>query len=46
MKKTIIIHDDYLEVLQDGYNIVDRTVYDNEIVLLAQQLLTEIKGEL
>lgn len=46
MKKTIIIHDDFIEVLQDGYNIIEQTIYDNNIVLLAKQLLTEIKGEL
>lgn len=25
MKKTIIVHDDYIEVLKDGYNIIERT---------------------
>lgn len=43
MKKTIIIHDDYIEVLKDGYNIIEQTIYDNDTVLLANQLVTEIK---
>lgn len=39
MKKTIIIHDDYIDVLIDGYNIIDKTVYDDEIIIQAKKLL-------
>lgn len=39
MKKTIIVHDDFIEVLKDGYNIIDKTVYDDEIVIQARKLL-------
>jgi hypothetical protein len=44
MSKTrIIIHDDYVEVLQDGYNIIEHTVYDDEVVARANELLNELK---
>ncbi len=36
---TINIHDDYIEVLKDGYNIIDKTVYDAAIVYRARTLL-------
>lgn len=43
MKKTIIIHDDYIEVLKDGYNIIDNTVYDSESIKKAHELLQWIE---
>lgn len=46
MKKTIIVHDDYVEILKDGYNIIEHTEYDNNIVLLANQLVTELEEQL
>jgi hypothetical protein len=45
MKKTIIIHDDFIEVLQDGYNIIDKTVYDDEVVALGRKLVKAINEE-
>jgi chaperonin cofactor prefoldin len=44
MKKTIIIHDDFVEVLQDGYNIIENTVYDAEVIEQAKKVL-ELIGE-
>lgn len=44
MKKTIIIHDDYVEVLKDGYNIIERTVYDDELVIKANKLVKELEA--
>lgn len=41
-KRTIIIHDDYVEVLQEGYNIIERTVYEDESVIKANKLLKEL----
>ena len=39
--KTIIIHDYYIEILEQGYNIIERTVYDDELVAKANELLRE-----
>lgn len=39
MSKTIIIHDDYIDVLKDGCNIIDKTIYDDEIVIQGRKLL-------
>lgn len=39
MKKTIIIHDDYIEVLRDDYNIIEKTAYDDEVIVQAHKLL-------
>lgn len=33
MNKTIIIKDDSIEILQDGYNIIDKTIYGDNIPL-------------
>ena len=43
MSKHIIIHDDFVEVLYDGHNIVENTIYDDEIVKKANGLLEDIK---
>jgi hypothetical protein len=45
MQKTIIVHDDYVEVLKDGYNIIERTVYDDELVIKAQKLVGLLTNE-
>jgi len=45
MSKTIIIKDDSIEILQDGYNIIERTVYNNELVKQAQELLDAITDD-
>lgn len=45
MAKTIIIHDDYIEVLKDGHNIIEKTIYDFDLVLLANNLVKYIEGE-
>jgi hypothetical protein len=45
MSKTIIIHDDFIEVLQDGYNIIERTIYDDAIVPQASKLVKELNNE-
>lgn len=44
MSKRIVIYDDYVEVLEDGYNIVERTVYDDELVKQANELVKQLKG--
>jgi len=31
MNKTIIFKDDSIEILQDGYNIIDKTIYGDNI---------------
>jgi hypothetical protein len=41
MSKTIIVHDDRIDILKDGYNIIERTVYLNGQDLL--RLLGEIE---
>lgn len=44
MKTTIIIHDDYVEILKDGYNIIERRVYEDELVIKANELVKQLKG--
>lgn len=49
MKKTIIINKDEetgeitIDVLKDGYNIIEKTIYDGEE--LVQPLLNYLEGE-
>jgi hypothetical protein len=42
MKKTIIVHDDYVEILKDGYNIIERINYEDELVIRANKLVKEL----
>ena len=42
MEKTIIIHGDRIEVLRDGYNIIEKTIYDDELVKQANELVEEL----
>lgn len=39
MKKHIIIQDDFIDILRDGYNIIEHTVYDEAIIEKAKELL-------
>ena len=41
---TITIHDDYIDVLKQGYNIIERTVYDDELVIKANKLVKELQA--
>lgn len=41
MTRTIIIKDDCIEILRSGYNIIDRIVYDDELVIKAHKLLKD-----
>lgn len=45
MSKTIIIHDDRIDILKDGYNIIERTVYLNgqDLLRLLEQLIEEME---
>lgn len=45
MSKTIIIHDDRIDILKDGYNIIERTVYLNgqDLPKLLEQLIEEME---
>jgi len=45
MSKTIIIHEDRIEVLREGYNLIEYTVYDPEILIASKALATELEGE-
>lgn len=45
MSKTIIIHDYYVDVLQDRYNLVDKTIYSNKLVVEIHKLLKEYSSE-
>ncbi len=38
---TITIHDDYIDILKQGYNIIERTAYDDELVIKANELVKE-----
>ena len=38
---TIIIRDDAIDILMDGYNIVERTIHDEETVTKIKELLKE-----
>ena len=44
MRKTIIIDtdDNLIDILKDGYNIIETTIYDPELVERAKQLLSDI----
>jgi len=39
MNKTIIFKDDSIEILQDGYNIIDKTIYGDNIPELLVEVL-------
>lgn len=45
MSKTIIIHDDRIDILKDGYNMIERTVYLNgqDLLRLLEQLIEEME---
>lgn len=48
MKRTIIIDTDEkrVELLKDGYNIIEATIYDEEVVRQLIEILNKIvKGE-
>jgi len=45
MRTTIIVHDDYVDILKDGYNIIERTVYEDELVIKANKLVKLLKGK-
>ncbi len=45
MNKTIIIKDGSIEILQDGYNLIERTVYDDKLVKQAHELLDAITDD-
>ena len=46
MSKTIIIHDDRVEVLCPGYNIIDETFYSDGAAAVLAQALTFARDEL
>lgn len=48
MSKTIIIHDDRIDILKDGYNIIERTVYLNgqDLLRLLEQLIEEMEEKI
>jgi len=39
MNKTIIFKDDSIEILQDGYNIIDKTIYGDNIPQMINEVL-------
>lgn len=41
---TIIVHDDYIDILKEGYNIIERTAYDDELALKANELVKELQA--
>ena len=41
---TIIVHNDYIEILKQGYNIIERTAYDDELVVKANKLVKELQA--
>lgn len=45
MSKTIVIHDDRIDILKDDYNIIERTVYLNgqDLPKLLEQLIKEME---
>lgn len=45
MKTTIVIHEDFIDVLMDGYNIIERTIYDEKFVTMASELRKELNEE-
>lgn len=44
MKRTIIIDTDEgtIELLEDGYNIIEKTFYDEKLVSKAKELITDL----
>lgn len=45
MSTTIIIHDDRIEILEPGYNIIEKTVYDERWVEIAKSLLEKLEQD-
>lgn len=45
MSTTIIIHDDRVEILQEGYNIIRKTVYHEGLVDISKSLLKKLEEE-
>ena len=41
MSKTIILHDDRLEILEEGYNIIEKTIYDETLVEIIARAIEE-----
>ena len=31
MSKTIVIHDDHIDILKDGYNIIEQTIHTGDV---------------
>lgn len=46
MKKTIIIEDDRIDILRDGYNIIENTIYGENIPQILIEALTFARDEL
>lgn len=46
MKKTIIIEDDRIDILQDGYNIIEKSIYGEDVPQVLIQALTYARDEL
>lgn len=46
MNKTIIIEDDRIDILKDGYNIIDKTIYGDNIPETLIQALTYARDAL
>ena len=34
MKKTIVIHDNHIDILKDGYNIIEQTIQTGDVSFL------------
>lgn len=34
MSKTIVIHDDHIDILKDGYNIIEQTIHTGDVSFL------------
>ena len=45
MNVTIIVTDDRVDVLKDGYNIIERSVYDDELVIKAHKLVKQLTNQ-
>lgn len=45
MSKTIIIHDDRVEILREGYNLIEKTVYHEGLVEISKSLLKKLEEE-
>lgn len=46
MKKTIIIENDRIDILRDGYNIIETTIHGEDIPQILIQALTFARDEL